>query len=160
MIKERYAARVFLINAKNEILLLHFNASLSVINQKDLQCSPHSSAHWVTPGGQMEGNETPQQAARRELYEETGIEDAEFVETPVFYSEIEFLFRNEPTVFKEYFFVARVQHADISTANFTPEEKIFIRAHKWWSFKELQETTERVFPLEIVNLIAPFIKDI
>ncbi len=53
----RIASRVILLNNKNELLL--------VANSK--------SKSWFTPGGRVEPDETLEEAAIRETYEETGI---------------------------------------------------------------------------------------
>ena len=42
-----------------------------------LLCRERGSATWETPGGHIEPGETPEAAARRELYEETGAVEAD-----------------------------------------------------------------------------------
>lgn len=56
--KKEYCASVFVINPINKkILLVH-----------------HKKYNkWVQPGGHIEDNETPEEAALREVYEETGV---------------------------------------------------------------------------------------
>lgn len=64
MVDERSAgAVVFINNAEPEYLLLHYTAG-----------------HWDFPKGNIEAGETEKQAAVREIREETGIADVEFIE--------------------------------------------------------------------------------
>ena len=44
----------------------------------------HDAGHWSFPKGHPEGNESPQQTARRELGEETGLRGVSLVPTPAF----------------------------------------------------------------------------
>ena len=59
----RPSARVLLIDDQDRVLLLRAN-----VGEGDV---------WITPGGALEPGETAEDAARRELREETGIESAE-----------------------------------------------------------------------------------
>ena len=64
MVDERSAgAVVFIANPEPEYLLLHYTAG-----------------HWDFPKGNIEAGETEKQAAVREIREETGITDVEFIE--------------------------------------------------------------------------------
>ncbi len=54
----------------------HFCASAFVINpltKKILLIKHKKNGRWTQPGGHIEGNETPEEAALREVYEETGL---------------------------------------------------------------------------------------
>ena len=54
----------------------HFCASAFIINpytKKILLIKHKRNGRWTQPGGHMEGNETPEETALREVYEETGL---------------------------------------------------------------------------------------
>lgn len=52
-----------------------FTASVYLIeNQKVLLIFHHKLQKWLAPGGHVEANETPAEAAKREVREETGLE--------------------------------------------------------------------------------------
>lgn len=107
----------------------------------------------VTPGGELEKNESLEQAAQRELFEETGITDASFLTPHVWYSEVELILKGNPILFKEHFFVAHTNLSAIVTDHYTPEEKICINNHAWWSLEELQKTSDVVYPKNLISLI-------
>jgi ADP-ribose pyrophosphatase len=46
---------------------------------------PHGKTHWEIPAGRIDAGESPEEAARREVREETGFEPARLVPLPGFY---------------------------------------------------------------------------
>jgi 8-oxo-dGTP diphosphatase len=57
-------------------VIRHFTASVAVVDDQDcvLLVQHRKSGLWLYPGGHVEANEDPEQAARREVREEVGIE--------------------------------------------------------------------------------------
>jgi len=55
---------------------LAFAVSVASMDGKKLFCRHRQRSTWECPGGHIEPGETPLQAARRELYEETGAIEA------------------------------------------------------------------------------------
>jgi bis(5'-nucleosidyl)-tetraphosphatase len=63
----------------------------------------HTSGHWDFPKGNIENGEDEKQAARREILEETGIQDVNFLEG--FRKKIEYRYkRGEKLIHKEVIF--------------------------------------------------------
>jgi len=80
-------AVVFRKNGSVEYLLLHYEAG-----------------HWDFVKGQVEEGETEEETARRELLEETGITDAQFIQD--FREKISYFYRREgKTIYKEVIFL-------------------------------------------------------
>jgi len=79
----------------------------------------YEAGHWDFPKGHIEKGESEKDTARREIKEETGIEDIEFI--PGFKEKISYFFRksyenkkNPPLVYKEVvFFLAKTNTKDI-----------------------------------------------
>jgi len=114
----RLAARVLLIDEQERVLLLRAN-----VGEGDV---------WVTPGGALEPGETAEQAALRELREETGVENAELslcVWTRVHHFE----WGGKRYEQQERFFVARAPSPLISLDNCGAEELQFLRGWRWWT---------------------------
>jgi len=73
----------------------------------------YGAGHWDFPKGKQEKNEKEEQAASREIKEETGIEDIDFVEG--FREVIKYFYKKaEETVYKEVvFFLAQSATEDV-----------------------------------------------
>ena len=63
-------------------MVKHFTISTYLLNEsltKTLFLLHPKFSKWLPPGGHIEANETPEEAARREIAEETGVLDVEFI---------------------------------------------------------------------------------
>ncbi len=105
----------------------------------------YGAGHWDFPKGHQEKNEKEEQTAHREIKEETGLEDIEFVEG--FREVINYYFKKaEETVFKEVvFFLAESRTEDVELSN----EHIgyawlnYDHAHKKLTFNNGKELLEK-----------------
>ena len=134
---DREAARVLLLDGSGRVLLFHG------VDPGD----PGVGSWWFTPGGGAEGDETPEQTARRELWEETGLR-VDSLEGPVAERTAEFHFDGTAYRQHEHYFVARLVDADVSTrpAAQTELETRAVLGWRWWTDAELLTTEETVHP--------------
>lgn len=70
--KVRRTARSILLDQHDRLLLIKVEDRTVFDPER-----PIAAFFWVTPGGEVQGGETYEEAARRELWEETGIEQAD-----------------------------------------------------------------------------------
>jgi 8-oxo-dGTP pyrophosphatase MutT (NUDIX family) len=142
---DRLAARVLLINAAGEVLLLHgFDPA-----DRD------RGSWWFTPGGGLDPGEDPRAGAVRELFEETGLKLApDELAGPVHERIAEFTFGNAEYRQSEVFYVARIETWTVDTSGFTAVEQECVDGHRWWSRAELAATTERVYPEALPALLG------
>jgi ADP-ribose pyrophosphatase YjhB (NUDIX family) len=112
---------------------------------------------WITPGGGLEGDETFEDCARRELREETGIEEFELGPC-VWLREHTWRWGEQWIRSVERYFVARTEQVGVATSYQTDEvEMQFLAEHRWWTLAEMSVATERLVPAEFARLAGPLV---
>ncbi len=139
----RRAARLIVLDPATRALMFRYDV-------------PGRPPFWVTAGGECEPDESFADAARRELFEETGITADPGPEiarmTPKFVT-----VEGEPVQADERFFLVRVSEARVDTAGHTALEQALMTQHRWFTLAELESWPEAVFPAELADMIRSLI---
>ena len=106
----------------------------------------YEAGHWDFPKGHAEKKETEEQTAEREIKEETGIIDLEFISG--FKETIKYFFKKgEDTIYKEaVFFIAKTytESVQISSEHIGYAWMSYEHAHKRLTYKNAKELLEKV----------------
>jgi 8-oxo-dGTP diphosphatase len=136
----RPAARILLVDGEGRLLLFRFTPE------------DGRPPFWCTPGGALDPGESYEEAARRELYEETGI-----IADPgpqVLRREVDFLSieRVEVTADERYFLV-RTAARDIDPAGHTELEQRVMQQWRWVAPGDLASLGEPYFPEDLAAIM-------
>ena len=108
---------------------------------------------WFPPGGGIEAGETPEIAAFREVFEETGLKV--FSLGPHIWNRRHvFTFYGKLQDVRETWFLARVEDFEVDTSGFTEVEKKVVKEHRWWTQKGLAETQDFLTPRALASLLT------
>ena len=141
--RNRYAARVLVLDAENHLLMFRFTPD----DRPPL---------WATAGGELEPGESFEDGARRELFEETGI-DAD-PGAVISERESDFTtFDGEAVHAVERYFVVRVADRTLDFERHTQTELAVMQHHEWWTVERLHEIA-KVEDVYLENLEALFVK--
>ncbi len=141
--RQRPSSRLLVLDPADRVLLLYFHFQTRERVEKRF---------WATPGGGLEGDETFEEAARRELLEETGLSDDLGPQLAVNHVVYE-LPEGDTVQAEERFFLVRTGSADISIDGQSALERHVIREHRWWSVDELRSSREQIYPEELTELV-------
>ena len=149
----RPTARILVIDDQQRILLFHIHDTRPVH-----EAFPEMIVYWITPGGGIEPEETVEQAARRELWEETGIEVEEVGPCVLYYERI---INGDigRMLLQERFFVVRVPTSVVSMSNMLDYEHETHRGYHWWTLQELAATQDYILPPNLSTLLSSVLAD-
>lgn len=137
----RLAARTVVIDPDGLVLLFHYDDG------------PPNGAHWCTPGGGLEPGETYEQAAARELAEETGWHDVpvgrELDRRSLTMEYCGRLVRQYERLYLARVGTPRRPLGDVAAMHETDR----IAGWRWWSLDELDATAETVWPGALAALV-------
>jgi len=140
----REGVRALVLDEADRVLLVHFNLP--------------DGALWATPGGGIEGDESLEDAIRRELLEEVGLRDVNL--GPIIWERTHvFPFSNFSGQHEVFFFV-RVKEIG-GEPSFSAEELLEERltGSRWWTLEELRASVDSRFaPQRIVNLLEELLR--
>ena len=139
----RHAARVVLLDESGRMLLARFEYG--------------GKAWWAAPGGGLEPAETHEEAARREIGEETGLDLRNL--GPWIWTR-EHVFRFEGILYrqKERYFLATVPAFQPELRLLSPEETGVLRGLRWWTLAELEATADRLAPADLPALVRELVE--
>jgi 8-oxo-dGTP pyrophosphatase MutT (NUDIX family) len=142
----RPAARVLLVDPARRVLLL--------------RCLDAETDYtwWITPGGGLGEGESHEEAARREVFEETGLQDLGLGPC-VWVREHVFPWRGRRYRQRERFFLARVTVFEPRAALFTEEEVEIVREHRWWTADEIEASPEVFAPRRLGSLLREILAE-
>ncbi|MGB3710160.1 MAG: NUDIX domain-containing protein [Erythrobacter sp.] len=135
----RRSARIIVLDPAGRVLMFRFDI-------------PGRDPFWVTAGGECDAGETFEAAARRELYEETGLwrdcgrQIART--TPQFVTP-----EGEPVQADERYFLVHAEQPGIDTSRHTQLEQKVMTQHRWFTREELGGWPEAVYPENLAQMI-------
>jgi ADP-ribose pyrophosphatase YjhB (NUDIX family) len=140
----RHAARVVLLDENGRVLLA--------------RCEYDGRAWWAAPGGGLERAETHEEAARREIREETG-PGLQYLGPWIWTREHIFRFEGRLYRQKERYFLATVPAFQPDPNMLGPEEASVLRGLGWWAVAELEETADEMAHADLPALARELTKN-
>ena len=135
----RPAARILLVDARRRVLLFRFTP-------------PDRAPLWCTPGGAVDPGESYEAAARRELWEETGLDRD--CGPQVARRVVDFLtFDRVAVTADERWFRVDVERHEVAGAALTEQERELMAGARWFARDELADWPEVIYPTDLLAML-------
>ncbi|MCB8823282.1 NUDIX domain-containing protein [Microvirga rosea] len=142
--RRRPSARVLVLDPLGRVLLFRFSHDRGPLA---------GQTYWATPGGGVEDGETFEEAAIRELREETGLH-VDPVGPEAGQREFVMQLPDGDHVIAEERFFAETQNTALTRDSWTALEREVMTEHRWWSIDELASTSDTVWPINLTSMLA------
>ncbi len=150
----RNSVRVLLFNEKQELLLICAEDP----NTTTMAGKKYGRRFWFTVGGQIEKGETLEEAAYREIFEETGIVQSDVELGPiVWYGAFDLIVFGTPSHLKQRFIVAHTRQNVITHAHLTQEEQAVVKESGWFSLEQIRTCPEVIYPVLLPHYLPPIL---
>ena len=145
---DRPAGRIVLVDDRDRILLIRHVSE----DQEEPEL-------WITPGGALILGESFEQAALRELWEETGLSGVELGPC-VWTRRHVWLWGAEMYDSREFFYLIRTSQFTVVPAQLDRIEMEVIKEHRWWSVPEISAASgrETFVPRNLGNLLGAIVE--
>ncbi|KKK88435.1 MAG: hypothetical protein KR126chlam4_00761 [Candidatus Anoxychlamydiales bacterium] len=148
----RSSIKVILLNDKDELLLMCADDPKTTAAD-----GRYLGKFWFAVGGEIELNESIEDTAYREIYEETSIKKDEIELGPiVWFGEFDLILNGTLTRLKQKFIVAKTKQINAHLKNPTSWEKKVIKDIAWFSIDDIKNSDEIIYPA----LLPKYLPDI
>ncbi|KQS02284.1 DNA mismatch repair protein MutT [Sphingomonas sp. Leaf357] len=135
----RPAARILLVDQEDRVLLFRFTPN----DRPPL---------WCTPGGAVDPGESYPAAARRELWEEVGLDTDCGPE--VARRVVDFVtFEGVEVTADERYFRIDIDGVDVQPGGLTAQEQRLLVGHRWFSRNDIAAHDEVIYPADLAELL-------
>lgn len=145
----RKSVKILLINEKNELLLMC--ADDPMVTSSD---GKYHGRFWFTVGGQIEEGENLEQAAIRELHEETGLKEEEVALGPVvWYGEFDLFLQGKLNHLHQTFLVGKTKKEEVSLSNLDEWETTAVKKLAWFSLEQIKTSKDVIYPVVLKDYL-------
>jgi probable phosphoglycerate mutase len=147
-LRRREASRVLLVNPRGETLLLKFASRILP------DVAKQGYAHfWGQPGGALEEGESFDACAKREIHEETGLENIS-IGAPIAAREFPLLLPSGWVQGVERYFFVRCADFEPRTHGLTKDEASYVLGWRWWRKEEIAASKEVIYPEALAHMLS------
>jgi 8-oxo-dGTP pyrophosphatase MutT (NUDIX family) len=145
MSTQRPSSRLLIIDVQSRVLLFKFEHTQGPLA---------GQRFWATPGGGLDPGETYEQAACREMFEETGLiigdPGAQIARRIATFQTPD----GDTVQADERYFLIRANNLQLSDERWTELEHEVMTEARWWSLTHLRSTEEQIWPENLTDLLV------